>query len=102
MPKFQRSCNNPFHENWSKREGEKVINLRSRGLMAAASALEKYVEDELDKSRFKINNLCTTCLKTCLRKRKFTKFLSKDVADSLESKLQSQVKKLSYYNILVI
>ena len=93
MPKFQRSCNNPFHQAWSKREGEKVINLKRHGFLAVAYAFEKYVEAELKKSRYKINNLCTTCLKTSLRKRKLTKFLPKNDADGLEKKIQSQVKR---------
>ena len=83
MPRFQRSCNNPLHQVWAKRDGEKVINLKRHGFLAVA---------ELDKCLYKINNLCTTCLKTCLSKRKFTKFLPKNDADGLEKKIQSQVR----------
>ena len=100
MPKFQGSCNNPLHESLCKREGEKVINLRNRGLIAEASAFEKFIQEELDKSRFQINNLCSTCLKTCLRKRKFTKFLSKDVANNLQNKVQREVKNLNSLSTL--
>ena len=92
MPRFQRSCNNPLHQVWAKRDGEKVINLKRHGFLAVAYAFEKFIEAELDKCRYKINNLCTTCLKTCLSKRKFTKFLPKNDADGLEKKIQSQVR----------
>ena len=27
MPKYRRTCNNPFHENWSKCVGEKLLTL---------------------------------------------------------------------------
>ena len=93
MPKFQRSCNNPFHQAWSKREREKVISLKRHGFLAVAYAFEKYVEAKLKKSRYKINNLCTTCLEMSLRKRKLTKFLPKNDADGLEKKIQSQVRR---------
>ena len=46
MPKFQISCNNPFHQAWSKRDGEKVINFKRHGFLAVAYAFEKYVEAE--------------------------------------------------------
>ena len=92
MPKFQRSCNNPFHQAWSKRDGEKVINFKRHGFFGS-HAIEKYVEAELNKSRYKINNLCTTCFKTCLSKRKLTKFLPKNDADGLEKKIQCQMRR---------
>ena len=90
MPKFQRSCNNSFHQAWSKRDGEKVINLKRHGFLAVAYAFEKYPEAELNKSHYKINNLCTTCLKTCLSKRKLTKFFPKNDADGLEKKYKAR------------
>ena len=46
-----------------KCEGEKVINRKRHGFLAVAYAFEKYVEAELKKSRYKINNLCTPVLK---------------------------------------
>lgn len=50
MPKFTRSYNNPFHENWSKHEGEKIVNLRTRGLVAFTTAFEQYVKKEKSKN----------------------------------------------------
>ena len=46
MPKFTRSCNNPFHEKWSKDEGGKIVNLRARGLVAITTTFEQYVKEE--------------------------------------------------------
>ena len=73
MPKFTKKCNNPFHEKWSGREGEKVVNLRNRGLLPISIVFEQYVQEELEgKSSYGIQNLCTTCLQKCFIKRKFT------------------------------
>ena len=55
MPKFKRQCNNPFHEKWSGREGEKVVNLRNRGLLVISVVFEQYVQAELgEKSSYGI------------------------------------------------
>ena len=51
MPKFKRQCNNPFHEKWSGREGEKVVNLRNRGLLVISVVFEQYVQAELGENR---------------------------------------------------
>ena len=60
MPKYRRTCNNPFHEKWSKGVGEKV---RARGLLVISNVFQQFVEAELgEKSSRKINNLCSTCL----------------------------------------
>ena len=78
MPKFKRVCNNPFHKDWSKTDGDKIVNVKARGLMAVANALERYVEAELGKKGWHtINNLCIACLKACTSKRKVTKFFRK-------------------------
>ena len=42
------NCENPFHENWSEHEGEKIVNLRARGWVAI-TAFEQYVEEETSK-----------------------------------------------------
>ena len=95
MPKYQWVCNNPFHEKWSKRDKEKVINLRARGLSIIANIFEQYVETELGKkpSR-KIKNLCSTCLHQSFKKRKFTKLLPTDSADTLKNKVERLVRKI--------
>ena len=49
MPKFRTPCNNPFHENWSEHEGEKIVNLRARGLVAITTTFEQYVKEETSK-----------------------------------------------------
>ncbi len=92
MPKYQRTCNNPFHEMWSKREGEKVINLRARGLFLISNVFQQYVEEEqAKKSSHRINNLCSTCLRESFKRRKFTKLLPRDQADELKNKVDRQV-----------
>ena len=94
MPKFQRLCNNPFHENWSKHEGEKIVNLRARGLVAITTAFEQYVKEETGSKSFQgIKHLFTTCLNECFTKRRFTKLLSKGEIDQLKNKVQRQVGK---------
>jgi hypothetical protein len=92
MPKFQRSCNNPCHENWSKDEGKNIVNLRGRGLVRITTVFEQYVEEEtVKKSSHGIKNLCTTCLHECFSKRRFTKLLPKGQNDQLKDKVQRQV-----------
>jgi hypothetical protein len=96
MPRFKRTCSNPFHEKWSKREEEKTVSLRARGLVAIANVFEKYVEEELGKKstrghEYSIKYLCTTCLNECFKKRKFTKLLKNDEVDELRNKVERQV-----------
>jgi alkylhydroperoxidase/carboxymuconolactone decarboxylase family protein YurZ len=55
MPRFKRTCSNPFHEKWSKREEEKTISLRARALVAIANVFEKYIEEELGKKSVDVN-----------------------------------------------
>lgn len=66
MAKFKRQCNNPFHEKWSGREGEKVVNLRrlrNRGLLVISVVFEQYVQAELGEkspmeSRMSAQHVC--------------------------------------------
>lgn len=50
MPKFKRSCNNPFHEKWTKNEGRAFVNLAERGLLNLSKLLDGFIEAELGKS----------------------------------------------------
>ena len=50
MLKFQRSCKNPFHQAWSKREEEKEINLKRHGFLTVTYASERYIEVEFKKA----------------------------------------------------
>ena len=94
MPKFTRSCNNPFHEKWSKDEGGKIVNLRAHGLVAITTTFEQYVKEETSKNlSHGIKNLCTTCLHECFNKRRFTKLLPKGQTDQLKDKVQRQVRR---------
>ena len=101
MPKFTRSCNNPFHEKWSKDEGGKIINLRARGLVAITTTFEQYVKEETSKNlSHGIKNLCTTCLHERFNKRRFTKLLPKGQTDQLKDKVQRQVtrtRQMAYF-----
>ena len=94
MPRFQRTCSNPFHEMWSKREDEKIVNLRARGLVSLGTIFEKYIEQETGKESTPghgIKNLCKTCLNECFKKRKFSKLLSNNQAGELKIKVEGQV-----------
>ena len=64
MPKFQRVCQNPLHETWSKNNESKVFNVQTHRFLTVASGLQRYGEAELGKKiRHKIYHLCSTCLK---------------------------------------
>ena len=91
MPKYQRMCNNPFHEKWSKGVGEKVINLRASGLLVISNVFNQFAEAELGRKSRKINNLCSTCRHESFKKRKFTRLLPRDQADELKNKVEKQV-----------
>lgn len=92
MPKFQKTCNNPLHDDWSARDDGQVVNLAARGLVAVSNALELFVvAEQRKKPTHGINNLCKTCLQECFRKPTFTKFLPKDHGENLRDKVQCQV-----------
>ena len=92
MPKFKKQCKNPFHKKWSGQEGEKVFNLRNRGLLVLSVVFEQYVPAELgEKSSYGIQNLCITCLKKCFTKQKFTILLPNEKAEELKNNVQRQV-----------
>ena len=94
MPKFKRVCNNPFHKDWSKTDGGKIVNVKARGLTAVANVLERYVQAELGKKGWHtINSFCTACLKACTSKRKVTKFFRGNNLEEVKKTLQSQVRK---------
>ena len=79
MPKFKKTCNNTFHETWSKTDEGKIVNLQARGFLTVSSVLQQYIEAELGKKcRHKINHLSSTCLKTCSTNRRITKFFTKN------------------------
>ena len=94
MPRFQRTSSNPFPETWSKREDEKIVNLRARGLVGIGIIFEKYVEKRMGKESTPshgIKNLCTTCLNECFKRPKFDKIMSNSLADELKIKVRRQV-----------
>ena len=94
MPRFQRTCSNLFHETWSKREGENIVNLRARGLVGIGTIFEKYVEKEMRKESTPshgIKNLCRTCLNECFKRSKFVQIMSNSQADELKIKVRKQV-----------
>ena len=101
MPRFRRSCNNPFHEEWSstKNDGETIVNLIGRGLLTLSKVFGSFIEAELGKKVPRgVKFLCTTYLRECFKKRKFTKFLPKDSSLDLERKVQRQVCKVVMIN----
>ena len=83
---------NPFHEKWSGREGDKVVNLRNHSFLLLSDVFEQYVQAELGgKSTYGIQNLCITCLKKCFTKRKFTALLPNQQAKELKNNVQRPV-----------
>ena len=91
MPKFSKTCNNPFHSEWSDGlEGSKIIILKAYGLGELAGALAKFSahENQIDMTK-KITQLCTNCIRLCLKKRKFTRHLSTQLStDMIERKVR--------------
>ena len=81
MPKFSETCNNPFHSEWSDGlEGSKSIILKAYGLGELAGALAKFAvhENQIDMTK-KVTQLCTNCIRLCLKKT-FTRHLSTQLA----------------------
>jgi len=70
------------------------VNLAGRGLLTLSRLFESFIEAELGKKIPRgVKYLCTTCLRECFKKRKFTKCLPKDSSE-LERKVQRQVWKI--------
>ena len=84
------TCSNLFHETWSKRQDENIVNLRARGLVGIGTIFEKYVEKEMGKEStpsYRIKNLCNECFK----RPKFVKIMSNSQAGELKIKVRRQV-----------
>ena len=73
MPRFQR-CSNPLHKVWSVNTADlRTINLKTHRLGAILKAFNKLRNAE---NRKQINpSVCFNCLKTCKRRRDFTRKL---------------------------
>ncbi len=84
----------PFMKTGQNMKGEKIVNLRARGLVAITTVFEQYVKEETSKNlSHGIKNLCTTCLHECFNKRRFTKLLPKGQTDQLKNKVQVEVRR---------
>ena len=98
MPKFKRSCNNPFYKEWSKNDEGGIVNLTSRGLLSLSKPFERFIEAELAKKVPRgVKYFCTISFRECFKKRKFTKFISNDLPE-LERKVQRQVCNFAKVN----
>lgn len=95
MPKFKRSCHNPFHDDWSNDETGRIFHLKSHGFVSVAVGLKMFLEAETGKKNYRsIDYLCKTCLKMCVSKRKVTKFFAQADFELIKESVQKQVRNL--------
>ena len=67
MPKYLKKCNNRhFHEKWESGDVQ-IINLRRDGLLEFRNTLTKMLEEHLGQKPPLVENVCTDCLKKCMR-----------------------------------
>jgi hypothetical protein len=100
MPKFAKTCNNPFHDEWSDGfEGSsRIVNLRAYNLDEFASAFAKFSSDEKNYkvTPIKINQICKNCLQQCLKKKNFIRYLPHlPSTDKIEKKVSYNFAKIS-------
>ncbi|CAB4033568.1 Hypothetical predicted protein [Paramuricea clavata] len=93
MPKFAKTCNNPFHDEWSDGfEGSsRIVNLRAYNLDEFARAFAKFSSDEknCEVTPKKINQICKNCLQQNLKKKNFIRYLPQlPSTDEIERKLE--------------
>ena len=91
MPKYSKACNNRhFHEKWGCTEDNlKVIYLWRNGLYDLANTFENFLKLEHGIKSPSVTSICTDCLKKCLQKRVFTKYLTTSSARAIENKVRN-------------
>ena len=92
MPKFTKNCNNSFHE-WSDGVdgSRRIVNLRAFGLDELAEAFVKFSAHEKNITSKKVTHICKSCVQQCLKKRNFTRHLSKLSPDTIEKKVSKNL-----------
>ena len=84
MPKFTKNCNNCFHDKWSNGvDGSKrIVNLRAFGVDELAQAFT---------TSKNVTHICKSCVQQCLKKRNFTRYLSKLSPNAIEKKVNKNL-----------
>ena len=80
----------PFHETWSKRKDEKIVDFRARGLVGIGTIFDKYVEKEMGKELTPNHGIKNICNSTSVS-RFSVKIMSNSRADELKIKVRRQV-----------
>ena len=69
-----------------------ILHLKSYGFISVAAGLKMFLEAETGKIHYRnIDYLCTICLKTCVSKRKVTKFFTQGDYELTKEGVQKQV-----------
>ena len=93
MPKFTKNCNNSFHDEWSDGVdgSRRIVNLRAFGLDGLAEAFFKFSAHEKNITSKKVTHIWKSCVQQCLKKRNFTRHLSKLSPDTIEKKVSKNL-----------
>ena len=93
MPKFTKNCNNCFHDEWSNGvDGSRqIVNLRAFGLDELAQAFAKFIAREKNTTSKNVTHVCKSCVQQCLKKRNFTRYLSKLSPNAIEKKVSKNL-----------
>ena len=108
MPKFSKTCNNPLHSEWSETseglEGSIIVNLKAFGWLQLAEALAMFLASEKQiETTKKISQLCKNCIHQCLKKRKVTRYLHKQLStDVIEKKVRNMFAELPLFAVLLM
>lgn len=88
MPQFSKVCSNRFlHKKWKTEKDVQFINLRRNGLSDLANIFEQFLKNENVLKSPSVTNICTGCLKQCLKRRDFTKYLGENDHTTIENKV---------------
>ncbi|CAB3988267.1 Hypothetical predicted protein [Paramuricea clavata] len=87
MPKYLQTCNCHFHEQRKSSGGDlQVLNLGKNGLSELANTFVKFLKAELGIKSPAVVNVCTDCLRGCMKKRVFTKHIPPNIVRTIENK----------------
>ena len=87
MPKFRKKCSNPFHNEWNIEEIDVIlVVVRTYGVAELLGAFKSLATIKGLKAH-KVEKICTSCLKQCLRKRNFTRHLPARHDSTLQEKV---------------
>ena len=77
MPKFKKTCGNPFHKDWSDDTEEYIlVNLKAEGLIELGNALRSKKEGTSGEKSYRgIENICTPCLKKLSKSKELAQYV---------------------------